>query len=152
MAEPRFTPYHPRRLASLGLVEAGGFRLKRYSIVFGDEPHDAGRFDGLMPLALAELPSPAIAEGRPGVGFAILHRGRTADYVVLGWWDRENEVPIRVFVSDTRGPHAASGGEGMCVWDLRVVWWEREAYVRTMLADRPADVEAYLAARIEGFA
>lgn len=98
-----FTRYQPRPLAFLGVESAAGHRLKVYAIRHGDRPLDCGRFDGGWALATAALPLPPAAVGRPGVGFAILHQGATGDYFVLGWWDRENELPTRVFVRDPDG-------------------------------------------------
>jgi len=138
------TPYAPRRVTPLGVRSVRGFRLKTYAIVFGDTPFDQARFEPGMALAVAELPAPAAA-----AGFAVLHQGRTGDYLVLGWWDHENELPLRVFVRKESGWRPAQGGEGACVWDLAVVWHEREAYVNTILAGKP--VEAYLAFTLDGW-
>jgi hypothetical protein len=145
------TPYQPRPLAALGVVELCGFRLKACSIVYGDEPFDRARFEGGLCLAERELPAPAVATGRPGVGFVILHQGRTGPYLILAWWDNENELPVRVFLEDAVGWRPAAAGESFCVWDLRVLWHEREAYVRTMLSGTP-DEAAYLADIVEGHA
>jgi hypothetical protein len=54
--------------------------------------------------------------------------------------------------SGPEGWRPAAGGESFCVWDLRVIWWEREAYVTTVLAGRPGGVEAYVATVAEGYA
>ncbi len=95
-------------------------------------------------MAMAELPQPAQIVGRPGLGFLICHQGRTGDYTILCWWDRENELPIRVFVRDDQGWRPARGSESVCVWDLEVIWHERCAYVESMLqAGVEAPVEAY---------
>lgn len=145
-----FTPYQPRPLTFLGVECVAGFRLKTYAIRHGDAAFDRDRFAGGWPLATAALPHPAVAAGRPGVGFVVLHQGRTGDYFVLGWWDNENELPLRVFVRGAAGWRPAVGGESVCVWDLRVVWWEREAYVATVLAGRSDSVDAYLDATTEG--
>ncbi|HEY2786694.1 MAG TPA: hypothetical protein VGJ05_17160 [Fimbriiglobus sp.] len=140
-----FAPYAPRRITSLGIRTIRGFRLKAYSIVFSDDPFDFERFGSGLELAAAELPSPAVDAGRPGVGFVVLHQGRTADYLVLGWWDRENELPLRVFVRDGTAWRPAIGGESVCVWDLQVIWHERETYVATLLGGSISEaVDAYL--------
>ncbi len=82
------------------------------------------------------LPAPAATAKRVGVGFLVLHRGRGADYVLLGWWDNENEMPLRQLVRDHaprsrwRRPRSE---ESVCVWDLEVIWAERNAYVGTAL-------------------
>lgn len=147
-----FVPYRPRPLAFLGIDTASGYRLKIYSIRTDDAPFDRVRFRAGWDQALAVLPQPAVADGRPGVGFAILHQGRTGDYLILSWWDRENELPTRVYLRDAGGWRPAIGGESFCVWDLRVLWWEREAYVGTALAGGTDGVEAYLTMAVEGWA
>ncbi len=81
-----------------------------------------------------------------------MHQGRTSDYLILCWWDRENELPIAVYLGDGDGWRPAEGSESICVWDLPVLWWEREVYVGTVLAGRADAVESYLAAVIDGYA
>lgn len=147
-----YARYEPRPLAFLRLETVSGFRLKCYSICYGDQPHDPERFRAAWERAAAELPQPAAAPARPGVGFAILHQGRTADYFILAWWDQENELPLRVFVNGANGWRAAAGGESVCVWDLHVIAREREAYVGTVLAGRVNGIEEYLAIVEEGWA
>jgi hypothetical protein len=149
--EVTFKRYEPRSLRFLGVETVGGQRLKVYSIVRGDDVFDRERFAAGWALAEDALPLPAMLEGRPGVGFAILHQGATGDYLIVGWWDRENELPTRVFIRDTNIWRPAAGGESFCVWDLRVMWWEREAYVNSMLAGRPDALNAYVANTAEGF-
>jgi len=130
-------PYEPRPIRFHGLRSVDGWRLKRYSITFGPGPIDWPAFEPAMALADAALPRPAVTESRPGVGFVIAHQGRTALYCVLGWWDNENELPVRIFVralDDGAEWRAARGGESFCVWDLQVIAFEREAYVATLLA------------------
>ncbi len=147
-----FKSYQPRPLAFLGVESVAEYRLKVYAIHYGDQPFARVRFDAGWTLANATLPQPALSAGRPGLGFVVMHQGRTGDYLILCWWDRENELPIRVFVRDANGWRNAADGESVCVWDLRVMWWEREAYVGTVLAGRADGIEAYLRTVVEGFA
>ena len=148
-----FARYQPRPLSFLGVEAVSGYLLKVYAIQYAaDQPVERERFAQRWDLAAGALPQPAVAEGRPGVGFAILHQAQGDDYLILSWWDRENELPTRVFLGGPRGWRAAAGGESFCVWDLRVMWWEREVYVGTMLAGRKGGPEAYLAATVEGYA
>src|SRR5687768_16902326 len=115
-------PYAPRPIRFLDVETHAGFALKRWWIDLQEAPApDETEWAEAVGMAVAALPL-VQAEGRPGVGFLILHRGRGADYLVLGWWDRENELPLRVFVrypgSDDDQWRAARGGESVCVWDL----------------------------------
>ena len=148
-----FTRYQPRPLSFLGVEAVAGYLLKVYAIrPAADQPVERERFAERWDLAAGVLPQPAVAEGRPGVGVAILHQARGDDYLILSWWDRENELPTRVFLGGPKGWRAAQGGESFCVWDLRVMWWEREAYVGTVLAGRADGVEAYLTTTMDGYA
>ncbi len=107
-----FTPYAPRPLKSLGVIELRGYRLKAYSILYGSAPLDRAAFDAGLALAQRELPTPAVAPGRPGLGFVIFHQGRSGPYLILAWWDNENELPVRVFLADPppNGEVAAATG------------------------------------------
>jgi hypothetical protein len=145
-------PYAPRPIATLGLVEYRGWTLKSYSILYGGVPFDPTRFTGGRTLALMCLPDPAVTPERLGVGFLIEHQGRNIDYLVLGWWDRENELPLRVLVrddTDGEGWRPARGSESVCVWDLQVIWREREAYVATAMDPDQRDGRASYLARID---
>jgi hypothetical protein len=138
-----YTPFAPRAAAFHGIVERAGHRLKGYSVRFGDRPVDWEEHREGIDLALAALPQANPAEGRPGLGFLIVHRGRAAEYVVLAWWDRQNELPVRVFVRNEGPWRPAREGESFCVWDLEIVARERDAYVATVLAS--GDPDRYLA-------
>jgi hypothetical protein len=137
-------PYAPRPIRFHGLVTHQGWVFKRYTVTLanaGAESDDWSEFTRCREMAFTELPAPARTDVRPGMGFVIEHRGAGADYVVLGWWDRENELPTRIKVRDqTPGApwRAAGPSESFCVWDLQVIAFERDAYVTTMLA-RGAD-------------
>jgi hypothetical protein len=140
-------PYAPRQIHSLELVQAGSWDLKQYAVVYGAAVFDLARFHGGLALALQSLPTPAQTDERPGVGFVIYHQGKVMDYVVLAWWDRENELPLRVFVNERNASawRAAQGSESICVWDLEIIWAERNAYSETILRARPAlPRQAYL--------
>lgn len=140
-----YTPFAPRAATFHGIVEHAGHRLKGYSVRYGERPVDWEEHHEGIELALAALPESKPMEGRPGLGFLIVHRGRAAEYVVLAWWDRQNELPVKVFVRNEGPWRPAREGESFCVWDLEIVARERDAYVETVLSD--GDVGAYLARR-----
>ena len=140
-----YTPFAPRIAAFHGIVDRAGHRLKGYTMRYGERPVDWEEHREGIELALAALPEARPEEGRPGLGFLIVHRGRAAEYVVLAWWDRQNELPVKVFVRNEGPWRPAREGESFCVWDLEIVGRERDAYVGTVLAD--GDAEAYLARR-----
>lgn len=141
--------YAPRPIHPDGLIETGGWRLKCYAVTVPGAVVQPTTFTAGVALAIGALPEAARAPGRPGIGILIAHEGRDARYVVLAWWDRENELPVRVFVAPAAEDgewRAARDGESFCVWDMQVLWFEREAYVETMLDPAVAEPEAeYLA-------
>lgn len=139
------TPYQPRPVLFQGVDAHDGWRIKRYAIHLPGETFDAERFRPVLPLALAALPRPATAPGRPGGAVVITHQGAGVDYLILGWWDRENELPIRVWVRDGAGWRTAQGGESVCVWDLGVLWSEREAWVRHGMKTDGPDLDRWAA-------
>lgn len=146
-------PYRPRPIEFLGLRELDGWRLKLYSIRHGDRPVPEELRESGLARAAAALPGPAVTPERPGVGFVIFHRGRGVDFLVLNWWDRENELFNRVLLRGHAEDAAwewGRGGETACVWDLQVLAFERDAYVERVLA-RPAapDLDGYLGERLE---
>ncbi|HSM18203.1 MAG TPA: hypothetical protein VK845_14555 [Gemmatimonadales bacterium] len=143
--------YAPRLVRFHQLLSPDGWRLKLYSISFDGSAVDWADFDGGLALVRAVLPAPATEQGRPGVGFVIAHHGEGIDYIVVSWWDRENELPTRVFArsaSDRTGWRPAADGESFCVWDLEVIWAERDAYISTFLSGDVPDVAGYLARHI----
>lgn len=132
-----------------GLRAHEGWQLKSYRVAYDPADIDRMQLEGGVSRALAMLPAPAVEVGRPGAGVLILHAGRGADYVVLGWWDRQNELPLRVVIRDHAAPSVwrpAGDSESVCVWDLQILGAERDLYVSTVLAGGEVreGVERYL--------
>ncbi len=143
--------FAPRPTLFEGVRNLAGWRIKQYAITLPGETLDRAPFDAGFRFAAESLPQPPVAHGRFGVGFAICHQGRGINYLVLCWWSRENELPLRVFVrehGETKMWRPARGEESVCVWDLEVINRERDAYVRTILSKTGApDIETYLTNR-----
>jgi hypothetical protein len=137
--------YAPRPIRYLGTWNPGGYAIKLYGITVGPAV-DRADFEKALALAAEELPQPARTPQRPGAGFAVLHQGRDADSLVLGWWDRDTELPLRIFVlpAGEKAWREAWGSESIGVWDMQVMWFERGAYVATLLTAGPAALGAYL--------
>lgn len=138
--------FRPRPVRFEGLRELAGYRLKVYSVRYGLGGLDRAVYEEGLALAGPSLPRPAVAEGRCGVGFVICHQGRGVHYLVLNWWARENELPGRIWVREfgVGAWRPARADESICVWDLEVIWFERNAFVEEVLSKEPADVGAYL--------
>jgi hypothetical protein len=149
-----YRPYAPRTIRGHGLRELNQWRVKVYSISEDGPEIDWAWFDPGVEMALGVLPVVAVDRGRPGAAIMIAHDARVGSYVVLGWWDRENELPVRVFVR-APGDHtwrAADDDQSFCVWDMYVLWHERNTYVRTLLREGTgaAAMRIYLDDQLQG--
>lgn len=154
--------HHPRPISFLKLHETGGWRLKFYGIAAAADlprPELVKAAELLTPTA---LPSPAVHSGgddpydidRYGVGFVIAHDALDYAFVLYQWWAGESEVHQRIFSTlpnrlGAMRPHPAPAiGR---VWELAVVDFERRAWLEHVLAGPGGpDIDAYLAARLEG--
>lgn len=143
--------FTPRPVTLRGVRDVAGYRIKEYAIVYGPGALSIGQFENGLPNAFAALPKPAVTTSRPGAGVVILHQGRGARYIILGWWDNENELPLRIWTQPSNACGApwlpASASQSVCVWDLEVLNFERHAYVERVLRKPEApDLRGYLGA------
>ena len=143
-------PYDLRPSRSLDTWELSGWTLKVYGIsASGPRPSDALVVIA-RDLARRTLPQPALAEHRYGVGFVGIHEGRGANFVFVDWWENDNEIHhVNYFALEGETSYTEARGGILCVWDLRVLEFERAAWIGTVLKN-PAgpDLDAYLARRL----
>lgn len=150
-------PFRPRPVRFIELWHEHGWRFKAYTIsrggaVVGDELLGAAR--GIVRTLVAESAT-AAATHHYGVGFVGVHQGRGGNVVFVDWWCDENELRHHVFSSGPASPgtlrYETPAGLAGCVWDIGLVHFERQAWVRTALrAPGPAALDDYLAVRAEG--
>ncbi len=141
-----------RAIRFAGVVSLRGTQLKRYDISIDGAPVDEASYGRAMKMAEEVLPREAVAADRPGVGVMIRHTGRAVEYLVVCWWENQNELIVRVFVRAMndggkigREWRDAAGEYSVCVWDFAVLWHERGAYVRHVMTPAAGpDLEAYL--------
>lgn len=146
--------YKPRPIRFLELWETSGWRLKVYGIAYG---RPFPRPELIMPakrVAHQRLLESASHQKTYGVGFLGVHDGRTANFVFVDWWAEENELHHHAYVSPTDKPemleYVTPTGLMACVWDLRVLSFERQAWVDAVLKNPDAsNLEAYLQSRLE---
>ncbi len=130
-------PFQQRSIRALGLLRHDHWCFRSFSIQAKPLANPLRAFRPAIDRLLAMLPTPAATARRLGVGFLLLHHGRNSDFAVLGWWDNENELPLRLLVRDhgkRRRWRRPRPNEAICVWDLEVIWAERNAYVETALS------------------
>jgi hypothetical protein len=144
--------YQPRPISFLELWRHGSWRIKLYGIAYGRPAPEAALVDRARGLAKDVLEE---VTDHYGVGFVGVHQGKTAHFIFVDWWARENELNHRVFVSEPDAPmnfvDQTASGVMACVWDLAVIGHERNAWIETVMKSGAGDpFEAYLARRLQG--
>lgn len=143
-------PHRPRKVRFLGYHATADWTLKLYGVAaHGDVPRPV-LVEAMRTEIDARLPSPATAELRHGVGFAIAHDAADLGFVLIDWWYGRNEIHQIVLSTklDDPGrlaPHPLPAVG--CVWELSVVDFERRAWLRHVLAsaDGQPSLEDYMA-------
>ena len=79
--------------------------------------------------------------------FAIFHDGAGMAYLVLAWWGNDNELFTSVSVQTPDGWLESPSQYSFCVYDLEVIWHERNAFVQHVYCAQP-HLERYRAARL----
>lgn len=151
--------YRPRLVRPFPAFAAAGRTMKLYGLF-----KEAAR--------LQEFPSgswitarvpPLLGEPHPadeGVGFVMLHYGADGLYLLVSEWHGGDMLRHNVFGVEPDGHGRARfvgldpGDLTICVWELEIMRFERDAWVRTVMAsDAPrADaVAAYLAEGLSGW-
>jgi copper chaperone CopZ len=147
-------PYIARPVAALGVWRHGDWRMKKYTIAYRRESARPELIEAAEAVAADTLPTPAITPIRYGVGILGIHDGRGAGLVFVDWWEQENDLHHHVFLSpDTdRGTlRPATPTElAACVWDLSVIAYEREAWMRHVFAAEAPNLDAYLEDQLVG--
>ena len=146
--------YQPRTVRPLQRWDWESWRMKVYAIVAagrapGDELLEAGKDEAARLLATV-----AGGTAHHGIGFVGVHWGRAADVVFVDWWAAENELHHHLYVAEAGRPGTLRPREPgeltACVWDLEVLAFEREAWIRWVL-HHPASPrwEEYLSCLLE---
>ncbi|HEX8128556.1 MAG TPA: hypothetical protein VF527_05590 [Pyrinomonadaceae bacterium] len=145
-------PYEPRPIRFLEEWAIDGWRLKVYGIAYRRAQPRAELIETARHVARESLPA-AHTGGNYGVGYVGIHDGRGANFIFVDWWADENELHHRVYAAPSQElkdlPEITATGLSVCVWDLRVQCFEREAWLETVLRNpRGADWEDYLRRRL----
>jgi hypothetical protein len=141
--------YRTRPVRFLELWQWRGWRMKVYGISARAETPPEALVWEAKEIARGRLPQPAVTDDRYGVGYLIVHDGENGDYVLVDWWSNQDIVQHHPYGAPKGRPGTLEyhwpPGAGFCVWELAVCWFEREAWVETVLKKpQTPDLEAYL--------
>ncbi|MEL7086335.1 MAG: hypothetical protein AAGE92_08090 [Cyanobacteria bacterium P01_G01_bin.4] len=79
--------------------------------------------------------------------FVVFHDGTNAGYLVLAWWENDNELFTSVSVRESSSWVVDSDKYSFCLWDLEILWAERNIYIETMYSGS-TDLDAYRRQRL----
>lgn len=79
--------------------------------------------------------------------FAIFHDGAGMEYLILAWWGNDNELLTSVSVQTKSGWIEDPTKYSFCVYDLEVIWQERNYFVEFIYCEKPS-LESYRAKRL----
>jgi hypothetical protein len=142
--------YDVRPIRFLELWHESGWTLKVYGIAYGRERPREELVEAAKQIVRERLTHSTNDDNHYVVGFLGVHDGRGANFVYLDYWADENELHHHLYVSSSEAPasleYITPTGVIACAWDVRVLSFERDAWVEAMLANPSGpDVEGYLA-------
>jgi hypothetical protein len=146
-------PCELRPIRLLELWQPDGWQIKIYGIASGRPMPRGELIEAAKDVAQTTLVTKADKTQHYSVGFVGVHDGRTGNFVFVDWWADENELHHHVFISPSGEPaelyDMTATGPTACVWDLRVIGFERDAWLSKVLRNPSGpDIDAYLAERL----
>lgn len=144
-------PYQPRPIRFLELWQANEWRIKVYGIAYRRPLPRPELIQAAKQIAQQRLRTITVPHYH--TGFLGIHDGRGANFVFVDFWAEENELHHHVYVSPSDKPtqleYATPTGLTACVWDLRVICFERQTWIDAVLANpNGPNLDKYFATRL----
>jgi hypothetical protein len=80
------------------------------------------------------------------VATLIIHEGKEGCFAIINWWIDDNMLQQYVYLANhEEEPFQLYSSNGIvtCVWELSVIWFERNVWVQHVLVENP-NFQAYL--------
>ena len=145
--------YKTRPIRFINLWEENGWKMKIYGISSLAEFPEPKLVETALEIAARILPSPAVSDERYGAAFVTIHQAEMFNQIIVDWWERVNELRHRVFKAAAEKPfefeEITASGEAFCIWELRVIGFEREGWINKVLKNSGAkELDGYLNLRL----
>ncbi len=142
-------PYKKRSARFIKQAEFHGWRIKVYGMSAASGSVSSELVNEAIERILPQLPYPASSDVRYGAGFLIIHQGTLRNWFLLDWWEHEDILFHKLFSSPLNNPGLIEPDEesfaAACVHELRVISFESEAWIKTVLRNEPKpDVDEYM--------
>lgn len=147
--------YRTRNVEYHGLVKSAGWRTKVYTLTKGKAFDSAEALaESLSQLGNWLLRSDDYDYDVYKIACLIVHEGDEGVFSILNWWTGEHMLQNFVYYSANDDPQfelMSEDGLTCCVWEMAVIWHERNAWIRHVLrnGDQPR-FEDYLGDVLEG--
>ncbi|GAA0630876.1 hypothetical protein ACFPTY_03390 [Halomonas beimenensis] len=150
-------PYRPRLIRPIGLWEIDDWKMKAYGIAYEGQQLEESLIESAWKLAKKRLHESAHQTNHYGVGFVGVHQSKTSSFFFVDWWADENELHHHVYATSSKRQdefrYLTPSGLIACAWELSVLCFEREAWIKHVLQGYPEpDVDAYLKTVIDTIA
>lgn len=130
-------PYQPRTIRFVELWDEAGWRVKVYSLTHATKTLDPALLEASKRAARGLLPQPAVTPTHYGVGFMGMHQGRSYDFVTVAWWAYDTELYSQTLMRASSQSYAlspvAAAELSSDVWDIKLLAFERDAWVEEVL-------------------
>lgn len=132
------TRYQPRKIRFERIIEVRQWRLKYYSLIF-----DSSSIDEKI-IRSVELKLETWLKQADNykltiyhVGTLIIHKWRGGYFAIINWWTDENMLQHFVYLATNDNPTEfnlfSDKGIVTCIWELEILWFERNAWVNDVL-------------------
>jgi hypothetical protein len=148
---PGFPKYQQRLFSPLGLWKSSGWNIKAYGIHQDTSRSEADLLDPGVEAAardhvLARLGEADEEGNHHHCGFAIIHQGLLANWLLFNWWVHGViccEGLSRSPVDNPTRFEAHTGPMVACIWEMVVIEHEKRSWIDHVLKDG-GHLEAYL--------
>lgn len=145
----KFTTYTPRFIRFLERYKFEAWNLKVYGISITDEgikKEDLEQAKDKLKEWFEKRSETNLATYQHAT--LIIHQGREGVFAILNWWIDENMMQHYVYLKEpdqTDFYPFSDKGIVTCVWEMAVLWHERNAWVKhVLMKNENPDFEAYV--------
>jgi hypothetical protein len=143
-------PYVPRTIQFVELYDQQGWKLKVYSILHPDKTLNPQLIETAKKTALEFLPETS-EPGHYSAGFISVHQGKSYDFVTVGYWTYSTELRHQSYMKASTPSselEIITTELSSDVWDIRLLAYERDAWLSEVLTASTPSVEKYLERRV----
>jgi hypothetical protein len=140
--------YETRPIRFVEILSHDNWKIKVYSISYKSEFASAAYIENgkrnlsswLKKIELTDYQSHNIAT-------LIIHECKEGCFAILNWWIDDNMLQHYVYLANNINSEflefSSKNGISTCVWELSILWFERNAWIQHVLREEP-DFIAYL--------